>query len=409
VLFTITAPTGGLANSQVAVLDLTTGKYKTVLRGGHHAHYVPTGHLVYGASGTLRAVPFDLARLEVSGPPVPILDNVATTFEGGIDVAITPSGTLVYVPGSGAIGPARSLVWVDRMGREEPLRAPLRAYNYLRLSPDGTRVALDIRDQDQDVWIWDIARRTMTRLTFDPALDLFPVWTPDSRRILFSSTRSGPADIYWQSADGTGMADRLTQSANQQIPASTSPDGKGIVVLEVAAQTGRDLIWLPLAAGAAERSSSHPLIRTMFAEANGEISPDGHWLAYQSNEPGRNEIYVQPFPDVTAGRWQVSSGGGATPVWARTGQELFYRSLDGAVMAVRVEPGPGWRSGPPTQIVPPRYFDLPGAFSRTFDVAPDGRRFVMIKEGAGDAAATPQNLVVVQHWFEDLKRLVPTN
>jgi serine/threonine-protein kinase len=146
----------------------------------------------------------------------------------------------------------------------------------------------------------------------------------------------------------------------------------------------------------------------MFAELNAELAPDGRWLAFQSNESGRDEIYVRPFPDVAGGRWQVSTSGGRTPLWARTGRELFYRSADGAVMGVRVEPGPAWRGSPSTQVLPARYFDDSGTTGRTFDVAPDGRRFLMMKEAGGEGAAPPQ-MVVVQNWFEELKRLVPTN
>src|SRR5262245_2596699 len=186
VLFTISAATGGLDNAQIAVFNLETGTPKVLVRGGHHAHYVPTGHLVYGAGGTLRAAPFDRRRLEVSGAPVPVVDHVVTAATGAVDVAIAANGTMVYVPAD-ARATARSLVWVDRMGREEPVSAPRRAYQYPRISPDGTRVALDVRDEDLDIWMWDFARLTFTRLTFDPGGDEYPVWMPDGRRVIFGS------------------------------------------------------------------------------------------------------------------------------------------------------------------------------------------------------------------------------
>jgi hypothetical protein len=446
VLFTIIASTGGLANAQVAVLDLRTSTYKTVLRGGHHAHYVSTGHLMYGTAGTLRAVPFDLGRLEATGPPVPMLDAVATTAEGGLEMALAATGTLVYVPGRN-VGAQRSLAWVDRMGREELLATPARAYYYPRIAPDGSRVALDIRDQEQDIWIWDIARQTLTRLTFDPTPDGYPVWTPNSQRIVFLSARAGAFNLYWQAADGTGAADRLTESARTQAPYSVSPDGTVLVLREDAPQTRTDLLWLSLApggpglrqrlrgvpspvdstglngtkpaelvegreerggVGAAKDGAPRPLVQTMFGEANGEVAPDGRWLAYQSDESGRDQIYVRPFPNVSGGRWQVSTGGGRTPLWARTGRELFYRSADGAVMVVQVESGPVWRSSSPAQVLPARYYDGAGLTGRTFDLSPDGQRFLMIKEGGGDQTTTPQQIIVVQNWREELKRLVPT-
>ena len=353
-LFTITAATGGPDNAQVAVLDLRTGTYTTVLRGGHHAHYVPTGHLVYGVAGALLGVPFDLGRREVTGPPVRILEGVMTSQNGGIDMAITTTGTLAYVAGLGAAGAQLSLVWVDRMGREEPLTTPMRGYQYARIAPDGTRVALDIRDQDYDIWILDFARQTLTRFTFDPSLDMYPVWAPDSRRIVFASDRAGSQNLYSQAADGTGAVERLTESASPHFPYGITPHGDALVLREDTPQRSSDLLRLPLAAGPSGLSRAgsrdagalQPLVQSTFAELNAEVAPDGRWLAYQSNESGRDEIYVRPFPNAAAGRWQLSTGGGRTPLWARTGREQ---------------------------------------------------------------GAVPPQIVVVYNWFEELKRLVPTN
>jgi serine/threonine-protein kinase len=412
VLFTMTA-TGGLDNAQIAVLDLATGTSKVVVRGGHHAHYAPTGHLVYGAGGTLRAVAFDLGRLEVVGTPVPVLNQVVTTGGGAVDVAVAANGTLVYVPGRGGVGTQRSLVWVDRMGREEPVVAPVRAYTYPRLSPDGTRVALDIRDEEQDIWIWDVARETLTRFTFDPANDQYPVWSPDSRRLLFASARAGVFNLFWQAADGTGAVERLTEGPNTQYAHTMTPDGSRVIFREDGPQQ-HDLLLLPLQPPRRPQLPSQgfgeprPLVQTIFSERNAELSPDGRWLAYESNESGREEIYVRPFPDVRGGQWQVSTGGGRLALWSRNGQELFYVSPDGTLMAVRVETASPWRSSTPARILQGQYFFGIAGTGRTYDIAPDGKRFLMIKEGGGTEAA-PQNLVVVQNWFEELKRLVPVN
>jgi serine/threonine-protein kinase len=320
-------------------------------------------------------------------------------------VALAATGTLVYLPGN--VGAQRSLAWVDRNGREERLTAPARAYTYPRIAPDGSRVAINILDQEQDIWIWDIARQTLTRLTFDPAVDAYPVWTPDSQRIVFLSARAGAFNLYWQAADGTGAANRLTESAHSQVPYSVSSDGAVLILREDAPETRTDLLSLSLAPDGAKDGGPRPLVQTMFGEANGEVAPDGRWLAYQSDESGRDEIYVRPFPDVNGGRWQVSTGGGRTPLWARTGRELFYRSAGGGVMVVQVESGPVWRNRPPAQILSARYYDGAGLTGRTFDLSPDGQRFLVIKEGGGDQTTTPP-IVVVQHWFEELKRLVST-
>ena len=338
VLFTITT-TGGTDNAQVAVLDLRTGAQKTVVRGGSHAHYVESGHLVYAAAGTLRAVRFDLKRLETAGTPVPVVPQVATTLQGAADFDVARNGTLVYLPG-GAATTARTLVWLDRQGHEEAIKAPPRAYAHLRLAPDGTRIALHIRDQESDIWVWDLARETLTRLTFDPGLDRFPVWTPDNRRIIFASDRAGAANLYWQAADNTGTVERLTQSSNVQWPYSISPDGTRLVFEEQTSSP--DLLALTLD----KDRRAQPLVQSqMYSEENGEISPDGRWLAYQSNESGQNEIYVRPFPEVNSGRWQVSTKGGTQPLWARNGQEIFYVAPDGTLMQVAVERGPGGKTG----------------------------------------------------------------
>jgi hypothetical protein len=228
-LFTITSQTGGLETAQVAVRDLRTGTQKVLLRGGSHGHYVASGHLVYVAAGTLRAIPFDLARLVTQGTAVPVLPRLATTSFGAGDFAVAADGTLVYVDAPGSLAPnARTLVWVDRMGKEESVAAPPRAYQHPRLSPDGTRVALSSIDQENDLWIWDLGRATLTRMTFDAGLDQFPVWTPDGRRIVFSSARSGQLNLWWQAADGTGAAERLTTSSNPQLVTGITPDGTAV-------------------------------------------------------------------------------------------------------------------------------------------------------------------------------------
>jgi serine/threonine-protein kinase len=266
-------------------------------------------------------------------------------------------------------------------------------------------MALDIRDQEGDIWIWDFVRQTLTRLTFDRAPDVFPVWAPDSRRLLFASARAGTPNIFSQASDGTGAVERLTESSNAQAPQSVSPDGSRLVFLEEGQNTGRDIMVMTLQA---ERRVQ-PLVRTNFFEELAEISPDSRWLAYQSNESGRVEIYVHPFPDVNGGRWQVSTAGGMMPLWARNGQELFYVTFERSIMTVRVEQqSSSWRSGTPVKLFQSTYFHGAGTeVGRTFDVAPDGKRFLMIKQ-TGDNAPMPQNLVVVQNWHEELKRLVPT-
>lgn len=410
VLFTVTAQgqaAGQAENSQIAVLDLKSGQRKILIRGGSHAEYVETGHLVYAAAGSLRAVRFDLKALEVLSDAVPVVEQVMTVVSGEAQFTVSRTGTLVYVPGSvgGLQGPQLSLVWVNRQGREEPINAPPRAYMYPRLSPDGARVALDIRDQENDIWVWDLTRQTLTRLTFDPGLDRAPVWTPDGRRVIFSSQRGGVVgggNVFWQLADGTGTVERLTTSPDAQYPSSIAPDGTRVVFRGDGPKTGRDLSVVVL--GSTPRAET--LLQTTFNEENGEISPDGHWLAYQSNESGQEQIYVRPFPKVDAGRWQISPAGGSRPLWARSGRELFYLDANSVLTAVPVRTTPGFSAGNPAKVFDTRYAVPQNA--RTYDVSPDGQRFLMIKDNAtaGPASnATPASMVVVLNWFEELKRL----
>jgi serine/threonine-protein kinase len=435
VLFTITASTGGLDAAQVAVLDLQTGRRKILLRGGSHAHYVASapgsparagreaGHLVYAAADTLRAVPFDLATLETRGTPVPAVPDVVTKNFGAVDAAVAGDGTLAYVLGRSTsdVFAQRTLVWVDRQGGETPIPAPPRPYVYPQLSPDGTRVAVNAQDQDNDIWIWDLSRTTLTRVTFDPGFDGYPVWTPDGRRLVFGSVRAEQLNLYMEAADGTGSVTRLTTSANGQNPTAITPDGTRIIVSELTPTRQRDLRLLTLAptgptagqgrADPIEPPRVEPLLETRFEERGGIVSPDGRWLAYESNSSGRFEIYVRPFPHVGDGQWQVSSAGGVQPLWARSGRELFYLAPDGALLSVPVDPrGSAWNAGTATKLFAGHYFTGSGVYTaRQYDMSPDGQRFLMIKEGGGtDQTATPPQIIIVQHFDEELKRLVPT-
>jgi serine/threonine-protein kinase len=397
VLFTITATAGGLAAAEVAVLDLATGKYNVVVRGGSHAHYVSSGHLVYTAEGTLLAVPFDLTRLEAHGTPVTMLPRVVTTPEGAGNFVVAADGTLAYVDAPDATSrAARTLVWVDRQGGEEPLSAPPRPYIHPRLSPDGERVAVAIEDQDNDIWVWNLARRTLDRLTFGPAADFAPVWTPDGRRLVFFSQREGGGAVFWQAVDGPGGAEKLSAGAP---PSSVTPDGKQVLFGTVGNQ---ELMMLALDG----TRRVQPLLQTPSVERNGIVSPDGHWFAYESDRSGQFEVYVGPFPNASAGQWLISTSGGTRPLWAPKGHELFYVAPNGVLMAVRADPRAGkWSSGSPAKILDGPYMTRSLRDKRTYDVATDGKKFLMVKQNANQAA--PQ-IVVVQNWLEELKRLVPT-
>jgi Tol biopolymer transport system component len=397
VLFTIIATTGGRAADQVAILDLATRSYRILVRGGSHAHYVPSGHLVYTAEGTLRAVPFDLARLEAGTMPVTVLPRLVTTQQGAGDFDVAADGTLAYVDApSGASSAARTMVWVDRQGAEEPLGAPPRPYFHPRVSPDGARVAVAIEDQEYDIWLWDLTRRTLDRLTFDPAADFAPVWT-DPRHLIYFSGRDG-GGLFSQAVDGPGGAERLGAGAP---PSGVTPDGGQVLFGTVGNQ---DIMMVAL------DGTRHvqPLLENPTVERNGVVSPNGRWLAYEElDREGQFEVYVRPFPNVTAGQWKISTAGGTRPLWARGGQELFYVAPDGGLMAVRADPRGGkWSSGSPAKVIEGPYMTRGLRDKPNYDASTDGKRFLMVKQPANQAA---QQIVVVQNWQEELKQRVPTN
>jgi serine/threonine-protein kinase len=298
---------------------------------------------------------------------------------------------------------ARTLVWVDRVGKEEDLGAAPRAYNQPRLSPDGTRVAVWSSDQTNDIWIWDLKRKTLDPLTRDPGEDQHPLWTRDGQRIIFSSNRGGGRNLWWQAADGSGEAERLTKSNEAGFPSGITPDGTAVVLFKNTG-TGGDLLHLALD----QTRQVTPLLHATFDLREGVVSPDGRWLAYQSTVADSTEIYVRPFPNVSGGQWRISTAGGTRPLWARSGKELFYVGVDGSLLQVSVDAkGAAWNHRAPIKLFERRYF-VGGNSGRSYDVSADGQRFLMIKAPGTEASATSPAVILVQHWDTELKRLVPT-
>ena len=344
-------------------------------------------------------VPFDLAALEVTGDSVQVLQGVRQTTPGNADYAISDDGTLVYVPSTSTGGLDRTLVWVDREGAVEPLGAPPRAYLDPRLSPDGRRLAVSIDGENQDIWVYDMGRQTLSRLTFAPLWDETPVWTPDGNWVTFAGNRDGVMNLLRTVADGSEEEEQLVTLQGHAHANSWSPDGQVLVFGLGPIQTASEGIWLlPL------EEDRKP---TLFLKTPGNVyasrlSPDGHWIAYASDESGRLEIYVQPFPGL-GGKWQISTDGGGHAVWARNGRELFYRNGD-KMMVVEVTTQPNFSPGSPKALFEGQFLTAPDG-NTNYDVAPDGQRFVMIKE-----SEEPQEgqINVVLNWFEELKRLVPT-
>ncbi len=346
-------------------------------------------------------MPFDADRIEPTGEPNPVIEGVAGRQNGNAsDYAFSENGSLVYVPG-GAGQAIRGLVWVDRGGREEPVAAEPQAYYEFTLSPDGTQLAVRVAADNSDVWIYDLVRDTRTRLTFNPATEIFPLWSQDGKRVAFG----GDVPMSWKAADGTGEVEPLMENPTGQFPNAFSPDGTVLVFED--RNSGSDLGMVSLEG---ERASTL-LLDTEFAERNAALSPDGRWMAYESNESGQFEIYVRPFPDVNAGRWQVSNDGGNWPLWAPDGRELFYVGPQDMVV-VSIETEPTITLGRRELLFDTTSYLRPASAVtwRRVAIASDGQRFLMLKEGGGsEDTAAPQNIIFVLNWFEELKSLVPTN
>ena len=405
VLFSIRTPEmDTYDDGAIAVQPLPAGQRRTLIEGGNKPVYSPSGHLVYARGGQLLAAPFDLASLAVTGPPVPVLDGVfMNDANGATHFSLAANGSLAYIPG-GAVAVGRQLVWVDRQGKPEPLRVPPHRYLHPRISPDGRKIAVESEGPNHDLWTYESERSMLTRVSFD-GQSHWPVWTPDGKRLTFRSWRTGFMTMWWMPADRSAAEERLTTIGRQQSAASWSPDGRVVAFTQISPDTGGDVYVLEMDAERKPRS----FVQTKFNEGSPRFSPDGRYIAYVSNESGRNEVYVTPYPG-PGGKVQISSDGGADPVWKRQGGELYYRSGD-KMMVVGVATQPAFRADKPRLLWEGRYnlgtnssCGAPGPGSSNYDVTPDGQRFLMVKEGEQDVPAT--RIHVVLNWSEELKHAV---
>jgi Tol biopolymer transport system component/predicted Ser/Thr protein kinase len=395
---------GNYDAARIEVLSLGTGSRHVVIKDVFCPAYVPSGHIVFGRDGTIMAAPFDIATLEVTGTAVPVLSNVQMdTWNRVASFAVSPTGTLVYVPSGQGIGEGQ-LVWTDREGATQPLRAPPGLYLTPKLSPDGTQLAVgQRRGSGVQLMLYDLQREVPTQLTFEGAYNFVPVWSPDGKRIAFWSARGGQFNIFLTAADGTGTPQRLQASTLIQRPGSWSPDGEYLAYVEATVEEQHDIWTLRISEPGEE---PEPFLTSEFNEISPAFSPDGRWIAYASDESGRFEIYVKQFLPGSGGdasRKRVSREGGWQPVWSREGEELFYRDIDGTrLMAVNVRTEPRLEVGEPRVLLaepdtpPPTPFE-----SACYDVAADGR-FLMISESESRRAS--MKVVVVLNWSEELKK-----
>jgi serine/threonine protein kinase len=406
--------TQGPTPLKIAVQSLQSGVCRELF-AGDTARCLTTGHIVYRLSNNTNifAVPFDLDKLEVKDGPVPVIENVS-------GFAVSDAGTLVYIPQPTITPPQgigsslRTLVWVDRKGKEEPLSAQPKEYRYPKISPDGTKVAVNISTgESSDIWVWDPVRTTMTRLTFEKGYNITPLWTPDGKRIAFCSLvldQSGNVSgIFSKAADGTGQNERLSTSTDRMLlPNCLSSDGKYLVGAETPDLRRFDIGMMSMEGDHARKT----LLQADYNQLQPKISPDGRWIAYISTESKKNEVYVRSFPDVNKGRWQVSTSGGDSPLWSPDGRELLYLNGD-AVVAVSVKTEPNFDIvGTPQVLFRGTYVPSLPDNGTPWDISPDGKRFLMIKPPASTSAASTAvvarpKITIVLNWFEELKQRVP--
>jgi Tol biopolymer transport system component/tRNA A-37 threonylcarbamoyl transferase component Bud32 len=373
---------------RVAAVNLQTRAVKRFDQTGTNPRYVNSGHVVLAnIDGTITATQFDSRRLEFTGSAAPIAEGVLVGPAGAAKLGISWNGSFAYATGQSGV---RSMALVDRRGAVQPLSTELRSYGSPRLSPDGTRIAVDIREGAAwDVWIFDIAQKTLTRLTFDRAASR-PVWTPDGTRVTYTRGLSTAPDVAWIRADGSALAEPLLTMPGRQLGDAWSPDGRYLVYHQNnTAATRNDIMLLPMDSARTPR----PYLQTPADEFSPAVSPDGRWLAYVSDESGRTEIYVRSFPE-PSGKIQVSLTGGLEPRWSPTGRELFYRNGD-RMMAATVQTQPTFAVQRRTEL-------FSGVFHRfqyqaQYDLTRDGR-FIMLQ---GPQATS--DIVVVLNWFDHLR------
>jgi Tol biopolymer transport system component len=386
VLYTV-GTEGSWDDAEIVVQSLKSGERHTVVEGGTNPKYLPDGRLLYVRRGSVFAVPFDARTLRATAGATPVLTGVFESSDGAMELSTSRAGSVAYVSGdSGTAG--RTLGWVDRQGNVQPFAAPERAYSSPRLSPDGRTLAVTITGADRDdVWSYDIAHNALAQITFEGGGP--PVWTSDGRRIIFSASRGGPPGIFWKQADGSGPDERLTRRPRMGVPNSSSPDGRTVAFVEYDPSAGRHILLL---------DSDDRVVRPFLNSASANekapaFAPDGQWLAYVSDETGRDEVHVAPIKDPTR-RVRVSADGGSEPVWRRDGAELFFRSGN-RMMAAQVTTRPNL-SVKPAHVLFEGAFDAGAAARPAYDVSADGARFLMVT--GGESERPSHELWVILGW-----------
>jgi serine/threonine-protein kinase len=353
------------------------------------------------------AVAFDLNRQEVKGQPVPVVGNLMQALNvisgnhntGAGQYNVSGSGWLAYVPGGIRPDDEHSLVRVDYEGSAHSVVDFKAAFSSPRFSPDGKRIAYSTSASQRQVWIFDTTRGTATRFTGDGWAGS-PIWMPNGKQIVFAWSKSGQQSLWRQPSDGSSPMERIAASDGWQIPGSFTPDGLTLAFVEFNPKTSYDILLLD------ESRRVKPFLNSQAAETHPEISPDGRWLAYVSDETGSDEVWVRPFPG-PGGKWQISNAGGREPIWSRDGRQLYFRQwAPGQIWVADVRTENGFSAAKPRLVVEQQGLHV-GTPVRGWDLAPDGRSFLMVQMGARKPESASE-MILVQNWFEELKRLCPT-
>ena len=398
-LYEATSLRGMRDNASIMLHNLVTGETRTIIENGAKAQYASTGHIIYAWEGYLWAVPFDIESLTVYGNAVVVAEDIHfSTDDLSYYYAISQKGSLFYAKQAAADN--SNLVWVARAGVETIIPAAPRTYWDPRVSPDGRRVAVNVRNEAIDIWVYDLDRGGMSRLTHANGEDETPFWSPDGKWVAYASDRSGqPRSIFKTLADGSGKEELLWSTAPHTHVDAWSPDSKSILLTVVSATNLPDLWMLNLEA----ETVAKPLLQTAYTERNGRISPDGRWFAYESNESGRLEVYVQAYPELGK-KILVSTNGGQQPIWRQDGKELFYRGTD-SLMMVGVQPGEILSFTTPKALFRDEY-GLKSTNHSGYSVSNDGKRLLMLK---GEPMTGITQLEVVINWFDEIKQKAPAD
>jgi serine/threonine-protein kinase len=405
VLFTDEHTGQSFDDSDIDVVSLATGKRTTLHHGGFFGRYAPSGHIVWIHQNVLYAAPFDLGRLALAGEPEAVVEDIHNGEATGADFSFSQNGALVYGSAKGEV--QQAIFWMDRAGKTQPLHPARGWYRFPRFSPDGTRLAFSSNDghSHEDLWVQDLHGNTASRLTLLPGQNQDPVWTPDGKNLVFFSSNPKAPGIYSIRADGSSVAQRLTDSSKiQQAPRSISPDGKRLAIVQTSTGGGIE-IWTAVIDELADPprlGTPAPFLRTPFSTISPAFSPDGRWLAYYSHDPEKEGVWVTPFPG-PGGAWLIS-GRGDEPIWTRDGRSLFFTAGSRTIMFTN------YRARGDAFV-----FDQPQVWSPhlllnvgTFDVTPDGKRVAAILNADGTADRKPvTQLTFLSNFFDELRRRAP--